>query len=248
MDVVRKSEALLREATRRPVREVRRLALDLKRLWRVWVEADTARYNKIFIAGCARSGTTLTQRLMGCFEDTFVHRAEAKYTQLDMLDSPEANLVVKRTERGHVHLAKLPSAVGLIYCVRHPLDVLTSSHPESRAQRRFHVTPERWLAEYDALLRLRKTQPRRAITYIRYEDMIAQPDAMQERIARAFDLKPRIRFSEDPSNPIRATSLQKWERNEEFRTYLRTLPPAFRARLKEFCDEFGYDMPDWARG
>ncbi|WP_292068409.1 sulfotransferase [Mesorhizobium sp.] len=248
MDVVRKSEALLRQATRRPIREIRRLALDVKRLWRVWVKSDTAHYNKIFIAGCARSGTTLTQRLMRCFEDTFVHRAEAKHTQLDMLDRPEANLVVKRTERGHVHLAKLPSAVGLIYCVRHPFDVLTSSHPESRGERRFHVTPERWLAEYSALLRLRKAQPGRVITYVRYEDMIAQSDAVQERIARAFGLKPRIRFSEDPSNPIRPTSLKKWERNEEFRTYLHTLPPTFLARLKEFCDEFGYDMPDWVRG
>ncbi|TGQ26693.1 sulfotransferase, partial [Mesorhizobium sp. M4B.F.Ca.ET.214.01.1.1] len=73
MDLARKSEALLREAARRPIREIRRLALDLKRLWRLWVKSDTARYNKIFIAGCARSGTTLTQRLMACFEDTFVH-------------------------------------------------------------------------------------------------------------------------------------------------------------------------------
>ncbi|MBN9547969.1 MAG: sulfotransferase [Alphaproteobacteria bacterium] len=242
MDVVRKSEALLRQATRRPIREVRRLALDLKRLWRVWVKADTAHYNKIFIAGCARSGTTLTQHLMGCFEDTFVHRAEAKYVQLDLLDRPESNLVVKRPERNHAHLARLPAAIGLIYCVRHPFDVLTSSHPQTRAERRFHTTPQRWVLEYDALLRLRKAQPNRVIVYVRYEDMIARPDEIQERIARAFKLKPSIHFSEDIANPIRATSLRKWERNEEFRTYLHTLPPTFLARLKEFCDEFGYDM------
>ncbi|WP_245436622.1 sulfotransferase family protein [Mesorhizobium tamadayense] len=222
------------------------MALDMKRLWRLWVKADTARYNKIFIAGCARSGTTLTQRLMGCFEDTFVHRAEAKYTQLDMLDRPEANLVVKRAERSHAHLARLPAAIGLIYCVRHPFDVLTSSHPESRAERRFHVTSERWVAEYEALLRLRKAQPNRAIVYVRYEDMIARPDEVQERIARAFDLRPLIRFSEDAGNPIRATSLKKWERNEEYRAYITGLLPAFLARLRGFCDEFGYDMPEWA--
>ncbi|TIT76575.1 MAG: sulfotransferase [Mesorhizobium sp.] len=246
MDVVQKSEAFLREATRRPIREIRRLALDMKRLWRLWVTGGAARYKKIFIAGCARSGTTLTQRLMGCFEDTFVHRAEAKYTQLDMLDRPESNLVVKRTERGHAHLTRLPSAIGLIYCVRHPFDVLTSSHPESRAERRFHVTSERWLAEYEALLRLRKAQPHRAIIYVRYEDTIARPDEVQERIGRAFGLRPRILFSEDPGNPIRATSLQKWERNEEYLAYIKGLPPAFLARLKGFCDEFGYDMPEWA--
>lgn len=219
---------------------------DLRRLWRVWITGATAHYNKIFIAGCARSGTTLTQRLMGCFEDTFVNRSEAKYTQLDLLDRPETNLVVKRSARGHVHLAGLPVAVGLIYCVRHPFDVLTSSHPESQAERRFHVTPERWLAEYEALLRLRKVQPDRAIVYVRYEDMIARPDEIQTRIARAFNLRPRIRFSEDASNPIRATSLKKWERNEEYRAYIEALPPAFVAGLRGFCDEFGYEMPEWA--
>lgn len=246
MDVARKSEAFLRKAIRRPIREVRRLALDVKRLWRLWFAGRSAPCRKIFIAGCARSGTTLTQRLMGCFEDTFVHRAEAKYTQLDMLDRSESNLVVKRTDRGHMHLAKLPAAIGLIYCVRHPFDVLTSSHPESRAERRFHVTSERWLAEYEALLRLRKAQPERAIVYVRYEDMIARPDEVQERIARAFDLRPRIRFSEDAGNLIRATSLKKWERNEEYLAYLKALPAAFLARLRGFCDEFGYDMPEWA--
>ncbi|UCI08446.1 sulfotransferase domain-containing protein [Mesorhizobium sp. B1-1-8] len=245
MEVVRKSEALARAAARRPIREVRRLALDVKRLWRLWIKSDTARYHKIFIAGCARSGTTLTQRLMGCFEDTFVHRQEAKYAQLDLLDRPESNLVVKRTERGHAHLERLPAAVSLIYCIRHPFDVLTSSHPQTRGERRFHVTPERWLAEYDALLRLRKAQPNRAIVYVRYEDTIGAPDAVQGRIARALDLKSRIRFSEDPGNPMWATSLKKWERNEEFQAYLRGLPPAFVDRLRSFCDEFGYDMPDW---
>ncbi|TIR83973.1 MAG: sulfotransferase, partial [Mesorhizobium sp.] len=101
-------------------------------------------------------------------------------------------------------------------------------------------------AEYEALLRLRKAQPERAIVYVRYEDMIARPDEVQERIARAFDLRPRIRFSEDAGNPIRATSLKKWERNEEYLAYLKALPAAFLARLRGFCDEFGYDMPEWA--
>jgi hypothetical protein len=235
-------EAALGSVTRKFAREFRRL-LDQLTLKKRRQKAKAALANRIFIAGCARSGTTLTLRLMGCFDDIFVNRSEAQHDMLDRLDRPEANLVVKRASSSYLHLAKLPPPIGLIYCVRHPFDVLTSSHPQTINERRFHVTPERWLGEYDALIQLRKAQPRRQILYVRYEDTIGAPDAVQEKIARSFGLTARIRFSEDADNPIRTTSLKKWESNEEFRTYLNGLPPAFLSRLEQFCGEFGYDMP-----
>ncbi|MBZ9866636.1 hypothetical protein LB515_14745 [Mesorhizobium sp. CA15] len=198
---------------------------------------------RIFIAGCARSGTTLSRRLMACFDDIYVHRDEAPYQALLELDRPEVNLVVKRTYESHKDIEHLPGSVGLIYCVRHPFDVLTSSHPETVNERRFHVTTERWEAEYDGLTRLRKAQPERAVFYLRYEELIAEPDIVQGRIARSFGLSPVTLYSRDADNPIRPTSLRKWERNEEFQTYLHGLPAAFLARVEGFCHEFGYEMP-----
>ncbi|TPI55933.1 sulfotransferase [Mesorhizobium sp. B3-1-3] len=198
---------------------------------------------RIFIAGCARSGTTLSRRLMGCFDDIYVHAVEAPYRALLELDRPEFNLVVKRTYESHKDIEHLPDSIGLIYCVRHPFDVLTSSHPETVNERRFHVTTERWEAEYDGLMRLRKAQPERAVFHLRYEDLIAEPDIVQGRIARSFGLSPVTLYSRDADNPIRPTSLKKWERNEEFRTYLHGLPATFLARVESFCREFGYDMP-----
>jgi len=199
--------------------------------------------NRIFIAGCARSGTTLSRRLMGCFDDVYVHTGEAPYRTLLELDRPEFNLVVKRTHECHKDIEHLPASVGLIYCVRHPFDVLTSSHPETVNERRFHVTTERWEAEYDGLIRLRKAQPKTAVFYLRYEELIAEPDIVQAKIVRSFGLSPVTLYSRDADNPIRATSLRKWERNEEFRTYLHGLPAAFLARVEGFCREFGYEMP-----
>lgn len=198
---------------------------------------------RIFIAGCARSGTTLARRLMGCFEDTYVHEFEAPFPKLLELKRPHANVVVKRTAESHEQLWQLPAGIGLIYCVRHPFDVLTSAHPGTVHLRPFHVTAERWEAEYAGLIRLRETQPARKILYLRYEDLIAEPDAAQARIAGSFGLAPAIRFSADAGNPIRATSLRKWERNEALRTYLQALPPAFLARVETFCREFGYELP-----
>ena len=199
--------------------------------------------NRIFIAGCARSGTTLSRRLMGCFDDVYVHTGEAPYRTLLELDRPEFNLVVKRTHECHKDIEHLPASVGLIYCVRHPFDVLTSSHPETVNERRFHVTTERWEAEYDGLIRLRKAQPKTAVFYLRYEELIAEPDIVQAKIVRSFGLSPVTLYSRDADNPIRATSLRKWERHEEFRTYLHGLPAAFLARVEGFCREFGYEMP-----
>ncbi|TPM28792.1 sulfotransferase [Mesorhizobium sp. B2-3-4] len=240
-------EAAFGAAARRVAREFLRFipqSMKSRSQKRSYVRATPA--NKVFIAGCARSGTTLTQRLMRCFDDIFVHPPEARYTMLDMLDRPESNLVVKRDARSFAHLAKLPAPVALIYCLRHPFDTLTSSHPQTRNERRFHVTPDRWLAEYDALTRLRNAQPHRRILFVRYEDMVGSPDTVQERIAQSFGLTPRIRFSEDKDNPIWVVSLRKWEKNEEFRTYLKALSPAFLARVERFCAEFGYDLPVWA--
>ncbi|PBC10727.1 hypothetical protein CK230_07665 [Mesorhizobium sp. WSM3859] len=234
------------KAARTPATVLRRCAR-----WLFWRLRKAARRlpsamtfrKRIFIAGCARSGTTLSRRLMGCFDDIYVHTDEAPYQALLELDRPEANLVVKRTHESHKDIEHLPDSVGLIYCVRHPFDVLTSSHPETVKERRFHVTTERWVAEYDGLMRLRQAQPERAVFYLRYEELIAEPDIVQARIARSFGLSPVTLYSRDADNPIRATSLRKWEHNEEFRTYLHGLPAAFLARVESFCSEFGYDMP-----
>ncbi|RWB70643.1 MULTISPECIES: sulfotransferase [unclassified Mesorhizobium] len=220
--------------------EARRLA---RSLGRILGKESAKQLNRIFIAGCARSGTTLTRSLMACFEDIHVLGREAPFPELMDLRPRTANVVVKRTAESHRQLCNLPAEAGLIYCVRHPFDVLTSSHPETKHLRPFHVTPERWEAEYDGLQRLRQVQPLRPIVFLRYEDLIGDPDSAQVAIARAFSLSPRIRFSADPRNQIRTTSLRKWERNEDFRTYLHGLPPAFLARVEAFCREFGYDMP-----
>ena len=200
---------------------------------------------RIFIAGCARSGTTLTRSLMARFDDTYVHRSEAHYRLLDGLEQPQANLVVKRTAGGYLDLADLPASIGLIYCVRHPFDVLTSSHPETKALRPFHVTTDRWEAEHDGFMRLRQAQPERSILILRYEDLITEPDVAQQRIADAFGLVAAGLFSQDPNNPIRTSSLRKWESNEAFQGYLRQLPPQFLERVQGFCREFGYDLPEW---
>ena len=73
-----KLEAAVGFLVARSSRELDRLATAVKIRWRSRPNAPAARANKIFIAGCARSGTTLTQRVMKSFEDTFVWPPEAR--------------------------------------------------------------------------------------------------------------------------------------------------------------------------
>ncbi len=198
---------------------------------------------KIFVAGCARSGTSLTKDLMKCFENTLVVQKETQSKTFDELDPSWENHVIKRTAGSYKRLPQLPADIELIYCLRHPVDVLTSSHTKTRHLRQFHVTEDRWIGERDALQELREAQPDRQILYIRYEDLVGEPDRVQDAIAKRFALKPKVKFSENPDTPIVASSIEKWRSKPEFLAYVLAMEPSFLKRLSDFCDEFDYVMP-----
>lgn len=74
----------------------------LRRRWHVARLRRTGR-RLVFIAGCARSGTSLLKQLMACFADTAVCPRERPLWQfLEMADRPETTLVVKRTAAARV--------------------------------------------------------------------------------------------------------------------------------------------------
>ena len=64
---------------------------------------------RIFIAGCARSGTSLARSLMKSFSDLYVFDSEARVEKFDELarSRPESHLVVKRTATAWRTLAEL---------------------------------------------------------------------------------------------------------------------------------------------
>ncbi len=198
---------------------------------------------KIFIAGCARSGTTLIQKLMQHFDGCSVLGPESPVTAFEDFPNDTKHTVIKRTSWCHEVLAHLPSDVALIYCVRHPFDVLTSSHPKSKHSRPFYVTPERWRDEYQALRALQLRQPRRQIFYLHYEDLVENPDNVQDAIAARLGLVPASKFSSDSKNVVHSRSLRKWESQANFRRYLRSLKPWLLKSIASFCVEFGYALP-----
>lgn len=196
---------------------------------------------QIFIAGCGRSGTTLLQNLMRTFQNVSTIPHEAPFSHFPLLEESEENVhVIKRTWTCHHTLPYLPKEIYLIYCVRHPLDCLTSSHSRTAGQRRYHISTNRWLAEWRSLRRLQRRQPKRMITFVRYEDLITDPNSVQRRLGDELDLTPAISFEE--AEDIFATSLFKWRRSRERAQYLEQLPFSFRIQLVSFCREFGYSL------
>jgi hypothetical protein len=197
----------------------------------------------IFIAGCARSGTSLLRKLMSCFQDVVAVDRERSISHfLDLTREPQRTLVVKRTNKCYRELPHLPECVDLIYCVRHPYDCLTSSHPETAALQQFHVSERRWTDEYDSLRRLVARQPRRRISIVRYEDLVSDPDGVQQALCSALDLAVTHRFSCNPLGiDIRASSVGKWQRDQRLRDAIGGFSPSWKQRIAEFCEQFRYE-------
>jgi hypothetical protein len=200
---------------------------------------------KIFIAGCGRSGTTLTRDLMRCFEGVYAHKREAPISLFDRLEDQKVpNLIVKRTSACYKTLHKLPADIKLLYCVRHPFDTLTSSHRLTVDRRRFHITEDRWKREYRSLHRLQERQPDRPIFILRYEDLIKDPDGIQKQIAKHFGLTIDHLFTKNAEGiEIHPDSLEKWRKSPELAAYVNGFDPAWKEKIAKFCEEFGYSLP-----
>jgi len=190
----------------------------------------------------------MTRGLMGSFADTYTHGdfdydTEAPESFFDSLERPERNVVVKRISTSHLTLPRLAADIALVYCVRHPFDVLTSAHP-GYPERRFYVSEARWRAEYAAYGLLRGLQPSRDILVLRYEDTVTDPDAAQRRIAERLGLVIAAPFSANPAGvSIRTSSLEKWKREPALGNYLDTFDRPFLAEIGRFCEAFGYAVP-----
>ena len=196
----------------------------------------------IFIAGCARSGTTLLLELMSSFRDAHAVTAEERhFSDFSAVESTAANLVLKRQSDTHLTLTDLPPEVDLIYAVRHPFDTLTSHHP-TYPHRRYYVSERRWTDEYAALKRLRAKQPARTIHYVRYCDLVGSPDAVQRNLAMSLHLEINHPFSESGIHFL-TSSVGKYQRDRRLERYLWLLPNDLRQKMKQFCDEFDYELP-----
>lgn len=217
------------------------------------VERDgDRRRTRIYICGCGRSGTWLTAALMSAFEDTYVAPDEAPVGRFLALERPEGVHVVKRYYAAWRTVELIPPEITLLYVVRHPFDVLISTHPRGP----HYITPERWRSEAGALRRILELG--RSMLVLRFEDCVGDPAAALRRVGEAFGLRPDARrdlrpdgvgFAPPalaamkglrPPDPRRALA---WRGAVEEHAYLRQILPELGEDLAWFADAFGYGDP-----
>lgn len=209
---------------------------------------------RIFILGCARSGTWLAAAMMTCFRDAFVLREEAACGRFARIAAPERTHVMKREAEACETAHLIPAAIDLLYVVRFPLDVLVSPHIDIE----HYVDVERWQVEVAALRRLMAARPD-GVHIVRYEDLVNRPDWEQTQIADRFGLqaeRPFSRFHEGfairwrvarAMNGIRPpdrSSIGRWRSTAAYRDYCRRIWPQIEADAMWICETFGYELPD----
>lgn len=159
--------------------------------------------DRIYIVGCARSGTTLLRRLFHGFKDTEVIPYEIDLDAFANAEAPEGKVLVgKRTintifsnclplEEGKRQLELLQGRPDIrVLCVfRDGRDVV-----ESETQ----ATPVRW---YESLRQMRLAQDAHllpTLATMRYEDLVSDPDGSQVGVANWFELEVAHPWSDYP--------------------------------------------------
>lgn len=218
---------------------------------------NTAKEKKvIFIAGCARSGTSLLHRCMATIESPDFLWSENSLLELyERGVSDGTNIVLKRRASCHKTLHLAPNCVNILYIVRNPKSVLTS---RVRHREGYYVSAERWAAEAEAYWRLKERHPANKLVIVRYEDLVANPDHIQTHIGDKLDVVFDFPFSEywkrnylDKKVDKFTQKLRVWEKidterttksrsSDEGKRRIEELDALIAPQVREFCKEFNY--------
>jgi hypothetical protein len=220
-------------------------------------ELDTLhRFRRIYQMGCGRSGTWLLMAAFATLGDIEIVAEERPMEDLGLIVTNEKALLLKRDYVSYQRIEQLPDSVEVAFIVRHPFAVLTSAHPATQRQRKYHISTDRWLGETLALQYLVDTA-RPGTAVLRYEDLVTDPDAFQKSLSEKFALPIRHPMSEAHKvfkgppdavsamhglRPIDGKSLEKYRDDPEKIAYLRSIRPRLGRLLSWTGEQFGYDV------
>ncbi|WP_410223692.1 hypothetical protein, partial [Limnospira platensis] len=156
-------------------------------LWKI-VSARSIPIRRVYIRGCPRSGNTLMLLLCGVgFKNSHVltaqdipipNKSNPNQITFGTFPSPEG-LSHKKVQADH--FLDLEDAA-IIFMIRDPRDVLVSEHGAKPGEP-WIKDPKRWI---DNALILNKVKEHERVLWIKYEDLVTNPNAIQEKIAVKF--------------------------------------------------------------
>jgi hypothetical protein len=221
----------------------------------------------LYIQGCARSGNTLMRDLCACSfrgaELVMVSKNNSECALKHLIEPlREARekksrkiFVVSRDRETSlamsVEMLRACSNLWVIWMLRNPLDVLTSTHANKPGE--FYVGPERLIQSLE-LFRQFRHEPQ--VLTVCYEDLVSNPNAVQGKIAGAFHLESSRNFTEAHKyfprfdenvralhsiRPVDAGSLEKWKKNPAHAEYLKKVLADFQA-IVPLARDCGYEI------
>lgn len=214
-----------------------------------------AKVNRIFIMGCGRSGTWLVTSLLSTFKDLDLVAKELPVEFFGVAKGASTNLVVKRAFNSYESVETIPASINILWIVRHPFDVLTSHNP-TNPRHKYHIQPHRFLGEMLALQYLVESGRKNTLV-VKYEDLVEDPERIQNQIAQAFGLEIKAKPHEWTNlfkasegvvkamhglRPIDAASVQKYVNDPQKIQHLREIYPRISPCLDWLAREFDYDV------
>lgn len=212
---------------------------------------------RIFVMGCGRSGTWLLYWLLAQRLDAYVLFEEVDVGRFARIRSKKRVHLLKRFHLSYQTAHAIPSTIAAVWMVRHPFDVLTSHHPET-APKPFHIDPERWNGEMDAL---EASLGRPNVMVVRYEDLVDDPQGTLARVSARLALAPHMRRTELSNSvvpdhvraamhglrPVVTTSVGRWRSEPASVARLEAVMPLIHDRLRWAAQQFGYHIDLGAR-
>jgi len=151
--------------------------------------------NKIFITGCAKTGTTLVRRLFNAFSLNVYNHQE-----ISLGDFIKSDFEVGKRTGEHVFSNTLPPQV-----ISHQLDLIkknnikviniTRNKTDTLNSSDGYVTEER----YQSCINQASTYPEYITYTLDYKDLISTPDSVQIDLAQIFNLPIHFKWSDFPN-------------------------------------------------
>lgn len=206
---------------------------------------------RVFLTGCGRSGTWLLMAMLQGMAN--LHTAPGEQPLGAFLDLPDTDGIhlVKRLHNAYLHFDCIPADIKVLHVVRHPYDVLISTHLGTP----HHITLNRLEGEHARYFSHLATRPGTCV--IKFEDMVQQPDAVQERVEaflgvkseRPFrdfhlhaDLGAEVQNAMHGLRPLDPSTLHRWRTDAAALAFLREAHAHSDGTLDRFAAAFDYDL------
>ncbi|MGD8387324.1 MAG: hypothetical protein PVG49_09275 [Desulfobacteraceae bacterium] len=158
---------------------------------------------RIFITGCARSGTTLLRRLFHAFRDTRVVPYEIDLDAFAAMEAPKGTVLVGKRTVGTVFSNCLDADEGkrqiMLLRTRSDIRVLNIFRDGRDVVESEFASPLRWYESLRQMILAEENGLLPTLGTLKYEDLVGDPDGTQKGVAAWYELEIEHLWSDYPA-------------------------------------------------